>query len=390
MNKNKKGFVLPFVLILITVLVVIVGSVTYLTTVGVQSAGSKLERHKALNIAEAGFNKAIWYLVTHPEEGGEGAEWRTSSLTEDFGEGSYTIAVVTDPIDPDAFSINSKGYYRDAIAELEVFATIEYADRFIDYALHSETDIDIDPDSAISGDIFADGDVTVEAGASVTDGTVQVTAGHSVSGEGEYVLGATAAPETPVIDYAYYENKFAIAEAGGPDVVQGDQVYSDLDLNEQTLYVNGTVTVEGHLSGKGDIVATGQLFVRDYATIGNRTKLIARGKIVVYDDAVLKKNVMFYSDTRIRFQSDLEGNRMITALTPKKLVFADNVELKGIFFGGKIKVGSNVKITGSLIGGKEEDALEIGEGVTLKYKNYTKKIPPGFATTIRIIKWTKK
>jgi hypothetical protein len=49
-----------------------------------------------------------------------------------------------------------------------------------------------------------------------------------------------------------------------------------------------------------------------------------------------------------------------------------------------------VDITGNLIGGDEGTGLEIGESVILTYKNYTKKVPPGFATTIRIIKWTKK
>ncbi|MFC1568259.1 hypothetical protein ACFL37_01010 [Candidatus Margulisiibacteriota bacterium] len=390
MNKNKRGFVLPFVLILITVLVVIVGSVTYLTTVGVQNASSDLEKHKALSIAEAGVNKAIWFMVTHPDEGGEGPEWRTGTYSENFGGGSYTFSVIDHGVDPDAFYINCHGYYRETEAELEVLATVEYAHRFVDYALHSDESVKINPAGKVKGNIYADGDVTIEAGSDVSDGTVAVTAGHTVTGEGTYVEGPTAVPRTPVIDYAYYENKFVVADAGGPDVVVGDQVYDDLDLNSQALYVNGTVTIEGSLSGKGEIVSTGQIHVLGGASVGTEIKLIARQPLRVESTVDLKRNVMLYSDERVTLGTGLVESNRITALTPKQLVFEDNVEVVGIFFGGQIIVGENVDITGNLIGGDEAGSHVIGDSVVLTYKNYTKKVPPGFATTIRVLKWTKK
>jgi cytoskeletal protein CcmA (bactofilin family) len=325
MAKIKKGFVLPFILILITVLVALVGSVTYLTTIGVQSAGGKLERHKALSIAEAGFNKAIWYMVTHPDEGGEGPAWRTSAYSEDFGGGSFTFSIIDHGVDPDAFYINSKGYYHDTQAELEVLATVEYAHRFVDYALHSDDKINFKRYGKVKGNVYADGNVTIEAGTDVSGGTVAVTAGHQITGEGTYVEGPTAIPQSPVIDFAYYENKFAVAEAGGPDVIVGDQVYTDLDLNGQALYVTGTVTIEGFISGKGEIVSLEQIYAADSASLGTETKLIARGAIVVEDQVALQRNVMFYSDEQVTFTNGLVDSNRITALTPKQLVFEDNV-----------------------------------------------------------------
>jgi cytoskeletal protein CcmA (bactofilin family) len=389
-KKKMKGFVLPLFLILITVLMAVVGSVTYLSTIGIQSAGNKLEKHKALNIAEAGLNKAIWYLVTHPDEGGKGPEWRTGAFTEKFGGGSYTFAITDHATDPDAFYVNSRGHYRNTEEELEILASVDYAHRFVDYALHSDKNINIHGWGNVSGNIYADGDVTIEAGTKVRDGTVAVTAGHKVTGEGTYLKGPTAIPQSPVVDYAYYENKFCAAEAGGPDVVQGDQVYTDLDLNGQTLYVNGTVTVKGHLSGKGEIVSTQKIFVAPNTCIGTDSKLIARGDVFVENLTILQRNAMFYSDKQVTLAPGLVNHPQIAALTPKKLIFGANTSVKGIFFGGEIIVGNNANITGNLIGGKEGELLEIGKNVTLTYKNYTKKVPPGFATAIKIVKWTKK
>jgi cytoskeletal protein CcmA (bactofilin family) len=389
-KKNSAGFILPFVLILITVLVAIIGGITYLTTVGVENAGNKLEQTKALNIAEAGLNKAIWFMVTHPDEGGEGAEWRTGAYSEDFGGGSYTFSITDHGVDPNAFYINSRGYYRGTEAELEILATVEYAHRFVDYALHSDLDIDFKPSGKIKGNVYADGNITVEAGTEVSGGTVVVTPGHGVTGEGTYTEGPNTTPLSPVIDYAYYENKFLQVESGGPDVISGDQVYTDLDLNSQPLLVNGSVTLEGSISGKGEIVATGRIHVVSGSMIGTEIKLIARQPVKVEVSSELKRNVMLYSDEQVTIGTGLVESNQITALTPRTLVFEDNVEVKGIFFGGQIVVGQNVDITGNLIGGDEGTFQEIGESVILTYKNYTKKVPPGFATTIRIIKWTKK
>ena len=95
--KNKKGFMIPMAFILVVAMVVIVGSVTIITTTGIRNISQRVEDQKALYIAEAGLNKAIWYLTNPPEEGGMGIDWRTGGITEEFGGGTYSMAVEDDP-----------------------------------------------------------------------------------------------------------------------------------------------------------------------------------------------------------------------------------------------------------------------------------------------------
>ncbi|MFC1568260.1 hypothetical protein ACFL37_01015 [Candidatus Margulisiibacteriota bacterium] len=390
--RTRQGFVLPVFLVLMVTLVAIVASLTYVSTVGVRQSGSRVERDKAFQIAEAGLNKAIWYLVTPVSEGGQGNDWRTEGVSEEFGNGSYTISVVDDPVEQDRFTISSQSNYQNASYQLEVLAGLVYAGRFTDYALHSEQDIDIDADADISGDVYADGDVTVEAGASVSDGTVSVTEGHDITGEGAYVEGATATPYVPFIDYAYYNEKIAVAEAGGEDVLQGDRVHTGyINLNDQSYYINGNLTVEGTVAGNGEVIVTGSIDLRNTAVINGRTIFIAKENLRVFAGTEFNKNVMLYAEDLIRVRNNFQNtDDKMAVLTPGALNIGSNVRMKGIFFGGSIKIGDNSGLMGNVIGGPEEGVLEIGQGVQLVYQDYLQRILPGFSTTVKIYKWIKK
>ena len=93
----KKGFAIPLFLVLVTALLAIVGSVTYIATSGVRNISGKLEDQRVYYIAEAGIHKAVWYLTAPGGEGGLGMAWKTTGVTEEFGGGSYEIIVENYP-----------------------------------------------------------------------------------------------------------------------------------------------------------------------------------------------------------------------------------------------------------------------------------------------------
>ncbi|MFA5117253.1 MAG: discoidin domain-containing protein [Candidatus Omnitrophota bacterium] len=90
---NRKGMVLILTFIIMITLTVITASFLYMTSVQTRGAGYGIAGSKALWLAEAGVQKAIWNLMTPLASGGKGEDWITSSTTENLGAGSYTLKV---------------------------------------------------------------------------------------------------------------------------------------------------------------------------------------------------------------------------------------------------------------------------------------------------------
>jgi len=85
--------VLVLTFIIMVTLTVITASFLYMTSVQTKGAGYVLASTRALWLAEAGIQKAVWYLKTPLASGGKGENWVTSATTENLGAGSYTLEV---------------------------------------------------------------------------------------------------------------------------------------------------------------------------------------------------------------------------------------------------------------------------------------------------------
>lgn len=89
----EKGMVLLLTFIMITALTAIVVAFLYMSSTQLKGSGYDVASNKALWLAEAGVQKAIWNLKTPVGSGGQGEDWTTAGTTETLGNGNYTMAV---------------------------------------------------------------------------------------------------------------------------------------------------------------------------------------------------------------------------------------------------------------------------------------------------------
>ena len=380
---------IPMFLILVVALTAIVGSMTFLTTTGIRSIGQGVEEQKAFYIAEAGLNKAIWNLTTPPEEGGMGLDWRTGGLTESFAGGSYTMIVEEDS---ESIKISSVSSYKGMNQAIRVLAEEDFAGDFVQYSVFSDADFDMDTLCEICGNLFADGDIAIPVGSRVIDGFVAVTEGHTITGGGEYVEGElVTVPEPPNLDTTYYDGQIAIAEAGGPSVLQGTQNFNDLDLNGLFLYVDGTVNIDGNITGAGGIISTGIININADAIIGEKIKLIARENVNIKTlgsrNPEFGKNVLLFAGDNIGSTANFINQDPFFILANKNVTIGNNNQISGIIYGGKVNIGNGSIIQGVSICGSYGSINVLEKSSRVIYKRYKQKVPPGFKKRLLVNKW---
>lgn len=90
---TDNGVILISTFIFLLTLTVMVTVFLYLTSIQTLSTGYGIPESKALWLAEAGLQKAVWSLKTPLSAGGRGENWTTTGTTESLGSGSYTVVV---------------------------------------------------------------------------------------------------------------------------------------------------------------------------------------------------------------------------------------------------------------------------------------------------------
>lgn len=286
--RRKGNIMVAFILIL--VLSMISFSLFFVLGGRLRSVTGGQNYTKALYIAEAGIEKAIWYLSTPvAPQGGRGTGWRTTGSTEAFDIGTYTMSIfdVSDKV-----RIISSGEAGGVVRKVQVDLTASSLPAAFDYALYNDGDLTVGGAVSITGDIFADGDITVNNPAEVS-GEVFVPDGYTIDGSGDYTVGGTLPdpPEMPFLDTSYYDGYIATAAT----YPTGDLVLENYDLNGQTLYVNGSVRIIGNLTGSGEIIATNFITFESPTTAPGIT-YIAGNQISLIDSTNVNDSLLFASN----------------------------------------------------------------------------------------------
>lgn len=91
--RRQSGTALILTFIMLISLTAITIAFLYMSSVQVKAMGYDTASSKALWLAEAGLQKAIWNLMTPVGSGGQGENWTTTGTTENLGDGNYTMVV---------------------------------------------------------------------------------------------------------------------------------------------------------------------------------------------------------------------------------------------------------------------------------------------------------
>jgi cytoskeletal protein CcmA (bactofilin family) len=259
-SKKRGNILITFVLIMVLALVVF--SLYFVISGRLRSATGGANYSKALYVAEAGIHKAIWNIITPVSQGGMGTGWRTAGLNELYGEGMYTM-IVENTADPDEILVTSSAEVAGIVRKVQVKLVASSLPAAFDYALYNNGNLNVGGSVTIKGDVFADGNITVNNPAKVS-GEVFVPEGNTISGSGQYTVGGelTDPPEMPFLNTSYYDGY--ITTAGLQPA--GNLTLDNYNLNGQTIYVNGNVTIKGTLTGTGRIVASGDISFNNTTT----------------------------------------------------------------------------------------------------------------------------
>lgn len=95
-------------------LTAIVGAFLSMASIQTKVGGYDIVSHKALWLAEAGLQKAIWNLKMPVASGGQGEDWTTLGVTESLGGGSYTMVVARWDFALAANGASASGTYAEA------------------------------------------------------------------------------------------------------------------------------------------------------------------------------------------------------------------------------------------------------------------------------------
>jgi len=323
MAKNKKGYMLPLALVIMTVgAIIIVALLNHLNT-SLLLASKSEERAITYYAADSGFEDAFFFLQQGKGLGNwteTGAQqWERDvyeindrtvavSIVEDTGNQTYKI---TSTATTDSGS--------STIIESYVFEQTFDLSPFGDNAITTNGDITIQPGSVIVGDVLYTGTLDCPEGLpceETINGAVNQTAEIEYWPESwetaQYFL-------SQVDDSDPYPNSSIDANSIsniGPLYRQGDlDIYSSQD--GKTLTLNGTVYVTGDLNIGGPKDFTLDLndqtiFVEGCLTIGGATNIAGSGCLIAIGDIFFSPNIASGEDDFL-FTMSIEG---FTTLNP--------------------------------------------------------------------------
>lgn len=377
MFKKTKGNII-LVFILMTALIVIAGSFIFLISGKMRNITYELSSMRALYVAEAGLQKAMWHLNTPPGDGGQGTSWRTTGLEETYGLGKYTFSI--SDAGGNRVIIISTGEVLSAKRAVSQKVNLSSLPAAFDYAIFSNSGFSISGSVRISGDIYGDGNISFSGSTNVTDGKVFHPEGTTVSGSGssQFADGGSPSPlpAMPVLVTSYYSSEISNAEK----VASGNKSFtSNISLNGATIYVNGDVNISGSgsISGPGAIVATGKISISGSRTSdGSDIKFISKSDMSLSGSSTIP-NSIFYSKSGLK----ISGSERIIAgsfISGGDLTMSGSSTLQGLAYAlGDAKFSGSVSCVGSLAASRLI-GLSGSVSITFDRDALPSDAPPGF------------
>ncbi len=228
---------------------------------------------QAFNIAEAGVADACDLLWSN-------YQYRGTVTDQALGSGSYSIKV-EDMVSGNVL-ITSTGRVGAVERTIEVEVRVGLSDA-MGHVMFMSGDIDLFGNIHVTGSIASNGNIVSTANLHV-EGDVLAGGTFTYDASKTTIDGVIYEGNNPITlparDSAYYE-QFATV------VYESSQSFVNLALNEDLILVKGDAYVEGDITGRGTLVATGHLHVTKKTTYSNTSNdlllLVALGNIYLDD-----------------------------------------------------------------------------------------------------------
>ena len=380
-SKNKGNLLVTFILLIGLCAVVL--SLAAFISIRLQETGFRVNDRTAFYYADAGLNKAIWYLSAPTSVGGKGMTWRISGSKEAYGRGDYVYSIVNTAVSSEVriISTGEVGVNKSTITQ--VMSLTGYPTAF-NYALYTGTDALLNSNVTIYGDMYINGDTTINSNASVNNGYVYHPTGTTISGAGTWTDGGakTPAPSNPTIDTTYYDNLINTAKtkaAGGLDYSGGT-----VNLNGQTLYVNGYVHVNSATTfvGPGRIVSSADITFNGDATATGAVEFIANTSFTMDGNTSASSATMYSAGT---FTNNGNTRVDVGAMIAKSdITISGTITMSGLVFTlGNVLLQGSPQITGVVCSAalSGTDTMNGPCRITYDQTKLPSTLPAGFTAT---------
>ncbi|HOK56728.1 MAG TPA: hypothetical protein PLF90_05300 [bacterium] len=396
----KKGQVL--LLVFLIVLIIGILGIGLLHMSGMESIQLRRQIHylQALNIAEAGIERTLWKMASTPG-------WKDGYTEEVLENGFYTVLIEELPT-PNRYKITSTGKVGYGFGSIlkTIYLEVEVRSKkwpfAFDYGLFwgnpsgSSSPLNLSNGVSVIGNVFVYGNINIGNNASVTNGSVYSTG--TVTGGGTYQVGELPdpLPEKINFDTSSYDQLINIAyQKPKKDFkLKNRQSYN---LNGEILYVNGNVEVSNNckIYGPGKIVATGDILIENNSEISGNVDLIANGTVTLRNNVVYQSDrTIIYGKTGITVWNNDNVGEKILLYTPGKLEVSQNVNVRGILWGGNVDLENNAYIKGAVYGDYFENN-KIRNNVCIEYDptifefDPPPGVPPGEGLVVKKIHWSE-
>jgi len=311
---NQKGMALLTTLIFVFILVTFAVALLTMTSNDTKLSTLQKESTRAFYLAETGIDKALWYLNTPVEYGGENEfDWRPTDYPDPGANTEYYQFTIIDigVEDPDAtpptkatdiIEITSIGTVKEgkySAGKRTVVVTAEIgispsSNVSYDHAILTDGDLTLNGGISIVGSVHSNGDITnngtltlVPIDGASASGTSNIDNSESGVDKQEFPIidwdhfydiafSSTDDPNTPFIEGHYYGDNTSVVFntdelLKGIHFIDGDvTIQSNLIFDNATIFATGTIDV----IGSGDVNLINN--IED-----NPLALIAKGDITI-------------------------------------------------------------------------------------------------------------
>lgn len=355
--KDERGSALVTVLIMVTALTVISGSILAAFTLHYRFARRDLNRLQAFYFAEAGIYKALWYISGH-----DGFDWNWRPENEEIFVSNNQTAQISIQERGGFLEIISSIRFNNQNQKLRVLVGQNMPDEFNQAIIIGGADFPL----VVTGSNRIIGDVTVGSGG-VKPGTIK---GIKFSGE-KLVDGRIhriSPPQMPYFDAKVFlrsMQKFKELLQNPPETISNNFFDSDSLRNSsetKILYVQGKVDFhvlgDSLLNGPITIVSDGDVFLSGSIKLMNQVYIVAKGEISV-TDSVLLDDAVVYSEKGISVSGNVKGAMQLLTIGDIQVSGHSQLEYPSVLFTtghvvenkriGTIKIEDDAEITGAVI-----------------------------------------